>query len=1485
MAIKILKFVQKTESDNYYLKIEILIVLGKFFKNQRNFEKAIITYEECYHLSDLNDDLRLKIKSLISLSSCYLEMSDLHKVIYYYHKLIDFETLIDSKSLVKSSSSLNTVEIINLELRVAIRQNLFIAHYKLGKLRICCYYLDQIINLIDKNCDYSRPSVALASNSFDFFQIKIDASIELCKLYYIFGEFILMKSLLDKILYFIENIIDKSEWSELDHKHINSLRYFKIKCYSHLGICLAGLRDFRLSKLGTRKSLCLIDAEFLKPNCDLSILNSLKIECLLDAVDASNQILKTYKEMQIFCNEPMLGPNNSFDQFEINDLIDLKLKKVDIAKNAYFLAKSVIDPSVKSQTAFVLAKSLYENGQYQSAAYYFSQVIKLHETHHQNKNGTETLFYSDTSPDYKLESYVYLCKCQLLTDYYEVEFSPNAESKTKPFNIDMENLYEQMIKSLEQLIKYYVKWRLHETNRCSFEFNSANLEFLKQENNSNRLRLMLNICSECLIYICYKLKKLEECLIYMELEYFVIDCSFNDLIDLKLIDMNNQLNFDLLSFNNFLKLIKLNETFLIRYKFVFESKILFIFLIDGNQTEPIVFHTKIKTSLQLESLIDKPEWSLFESKFDFVYEKIEQIQNERIKSVIQEFEYRGVMDDSSIIAHERVKNRTKEKKYFQYMNESKVLNTFHFESIDILNVKLSEECIENFDDQAKQKFEHKMDTIHQVDTQKTLNLLTQIIQNFFITPIQNWLGSTDKCYILLCDVKYTKLVVYIFNLINKNSLEKIKYLVLFDSYVKYAKILNKSEEKDQLEYDEFERNKKEIVETPRRFNSVKTNFDKVHVSQIIPRLTSHPRAAINLLNERIDSSFVPVRNDHFEKIKDRLDGSVNILITETVSGTNAKRSNLDVIEYRQVFKQIRCCVMGCPDVPKKIGNTTLKINRFLKKGLEQLVEIATVLKTEAIFGHKFTKKELFYQLETNSLIFLSTVSNNESDSYLICSQSSEVPSSYYEFEKYCKLTCQELDLIDMHQCNLLILNCYSALNNNPRYDLAKKILSRGCKSVLVVLTPLEDNLMTLFYRVFLKKLKKFISIENAYCAAMQTFCELNPSMDPVYLNNSFVLISIRSIQVSIDQIIKSMEQLNINKTLNKYLSKNGTNGLNGINSDVTILSPNYVSNLEKNLIHLQILIKFLLNDFIRDSEEKELSNNIKYDKIFNCLSDQIARSIYFIKSNKVGTEQLDEILEESFSAQNLLKCLGFGIQMVNIFKAKNKKDKKVLIYPGSRYLDLNLRMTHVMSALVDMCFRVSDVKLQLFVYNLEALLPIEDKKLLKCLIDILALTKFSHNIVLNSTDNSIYYALNYYEHFNDKRNFEKFFHLINKDFYEWNIDLNNGTNDKFEILASDLCSKYSIGNKIVNLLISIGYEIIGTLLRFNESDMNKNLLDLCLKFFSSFTIDRDMSLYKELNIHVFGQRSAVTRGLTKTASNLNKNDTARQKDDEFKVNF
>ncbi len=81
------------------------------------------------------------------------------------------------------------------------------------------------------------------------------------KLYALFGEYVKLHEFLTSMLKFAEIIDDKLTQASLNTLQLNSLRCFKIKCYSYLGVCLAGLRDFRYSRLCTRKSIFLVDKE------------------------------------------------------------------------------------------------------------------------------------------------------------------------------------------------------------------------------------------------------------------------------------------------------------------------------------------------------------------------------------------------------------------------------------------------------------------------------------------------------------------------------------------------------------------------------------------------------------------------------------------------------------------------------------------------------------------------------------------------------------------------------------------------------------------------------------------------------------------------------------------------------------------------------------------------------------------------------------------------------------------------------------------------------------------------------------------------------------------------------------------------------------------------------------------------------------------------------------------------------------------------
>ena len=112
------------------------------------------------------------------------------------------------------------------------------------------------------------------------------------------------------------------------------------------------------------------------------------------------------------------------------------------------------------------------------------------------------------------------------------------------------------------------------------------------------------------------------------------------------------------------------------------------------------------------------------------------------------------------------------------------------------------------------------------------------------------------------------------------------------------------------------------------------------------------------------------------------------------------------------------------------------------------------------------------------------VSSNEASSSLICAETEEYPSCVYEVEKYCRLDAGDLNLISMERCYLLVLNCYSAVGHVARVNLARKCLARGCRNVMVVVSPLSDELMTRFYCLLFESLREEESVSKAYYKAV-----------------------------------------------------------------------------------------------------------------------------------------------------------------------------------------------------------------------------------------------------------------------------------------------------------------------------------------------------------------------------------------------------------------
>lgn len=574
----------------------------------------------------------------------------------------------------------------------------------------------------------------------------------------------------------------------------------------------------------------------------------------------------------------------------------------------------------------------------------------------------------------------------------------------------------------------------------------------------------------------------------------------------------------------------------------------------------------------------------------------------------------------------------------------------------------------------------------------------------------------------------------------------------------------------------------------------------------------------------------------------------------------------------------KCSILGCPHIPAGFLSTVnFQVDKFQKTGLKTLSHVGNLLfNTRPVFGAEFTKRRLLSELESSELVFLSTLSSNQSDSMLVCAESHETPSSFEAiggYHTHCLLDSVDLEFVDTHACALLVLDCYSSVNHKPRVDLAKKMLSRGCKSVLLVLSPLTDSLMLQFYSIFFAALKSTnnssrLPIAMAFTRAIRQLASLNQtnssSLDESLLMSSFCLLSADSrLELSLDELEKSMCQYEVDRTFEKLKKHENIEFLNP-KSSVSIVSPDFKSYLERTLIQLQILVKFLLNQSITETITTESSVVFRDTVLY--LNELIAKSIAYMAFTKARPERCQPLVLNNPIALNLLKLLGFGLHRESVYVVRDRRDHYVLFFPDQRYMDLALRSSHVLASVIDLCFsqtsnagHITIERVRAVVASLEALMPVS-KPLLNSLLDIVSLARFSPEIVLSLTDETIRHAL--LTSGSSRRRFDHFY-LINRDIFAWNLD-SLFVDPKIVESTAKLDSK-SIrhsqkSNPALTFLISIGFEVIGSWLHFSHTPFNTFLLDLSLKLLSSFHPERDMTLYKEMNLNVLGQRSAATSG-------------------------
>jgi hypothetical protein len=313
------------------------------------------------------------------------------------------------------------------------------------------------------------------------------------------------------------------------------------------------------------------------------------------------------------------------------------------------------------------------------------------------------------------------------------------------------------------------------------------------------------------------------------------------------------------------------------------------------------------------------------SKFEYLYKKFEIIQNEWVKASLSEIEYRHApANDSTLdIVNARIKNRLKECNYFYYLlkisegDQSNAQHKYEYQmsDIDLVNLRLSEKLNETLSKTSLvsatgASSEEAQSSLSSLSLEQSLEQLRQIFQSILIKPLGDILDRTamaepDNSTNILIESKYVKAFMFVFNLYQEEK-PSFDYLLVFDSFLKQSTSCLISFLKDINQEKQLIKERQKVIDTPNRSKKISSKLEdipaveKVKKSEIIPKLTSNPRLAVNLLNENPDVDYIEMRNDHIQRAKDRLDKSITTLITETVSGTDAKRSPLEIIEFKQV---------------------------------------------------------------------------------------------------------------------------------------------------------------------------------------------------------------------------------------------------------------------------------------------------------------------------------------------------------------------------------------------------------------------------------------------------------------------------------------------------------------------------------------------------------------------------------------------------------
>lgn len=389
-----------------------------------------------------------------------------------------------------------------------------------------------------------------------------------------------------------------------------------------------------------------------------------------------------------------------------------------------------------------------------------------------------------------------------------------------------------------------LKWKHDETNRASFVFkhqsstlsssSSATAKIItSHDRESRRLRELLKIATECMVYSSYKLEQFTQSLVFADLYELVVNSTTEDLIESGLVTPSIELNAsELLKPTRILENLKRMGNPLIRYKLIFDAKILFAFVLNPSSSDDMIQECVcVRLSQQLHDLLididqddDRIVLQLFDSQLDFVCAQIAAVHNDWIRRNLAELEYRNVPIERAELEKERVKNRLTDFKLFEHFlqkPEPKDTKSEYFYEYDFNLI----ESIAGGVGSDKLRFDELLDealackNLNALETKLVERLsvsassrqfrkIVDTLRKIILNPVESRLVdlSDSSPVSLVVDSRYCKIFTLVFA-----ARTQLAFSVCPDSFEFYSGKLIASAEKVRLGEIQLERAKKQVI--------------------------------------------------------------------------------------------------------------------------------------------------------------------------------------------------------------------------------------------------------------------------------------------------------------------------------------------------------------------------------------------------------------------------------------------------------------------------------------------------------------------------------------------------------------------------------------------------------------------------------------------------------------------------------------------------